>query len=265
MGGPDMPCLMRPWGHLNYRDCGPKDAPVLVFANSLGTDLRMWLEVTDRLPAFRCISYDKRGHGLSAKPEGHWTIGDLADDLAALLDELQIARATVIGCSVGGMIAQSFALRHPGRARGLVLSNTAAQIGTADGWQARIDAVANGGLAAIADAILDRWFAPAFRASAQALPWRSLLCLSDAAGYIGICRVLAATDLRAQVTGLQLPVLMLAGSEDQATPAELVQQTAALIPGAKLVTLQGSGHIPAIDAPAATAHLIEDFAKELAP
>ena len=256
-----MPVLLRPWGHMYFTDQGSGHA--VVYANSLGTDLRMWGGVADALPHLRHIGFDKRGHGLSATPATGWTVQDLADDVAALMDHLGLNRAVIAGCSVGGMVAMAMAIRHPARCAALVLSNTAARIGTDESWQARIDAVEAGGLGGLAPTILDRWFSAAFRQSAEALAWQTMLLRCDPAGYIGTCRALARADLRAGVATLALPVLMLAGSHDQSTPPELVRETAALIPGARVVVMQGSGHIPAIDAPVATARLIGAFLKGL--
>lgn len=259
-----MSVLMRPWGPMFYRDRGPATAPAVIFANSLGTDSRMWDALCDRLPGLRCIQFDKRGHGLSATPVPPWQIEDLAADVLALIDQLGLARATIVGCSVGGMIAQALALAAPDRVAGLVLSNSAAQMGNAETWQARITALQQGGMAAIAEAILQRWFAPDFLASDQVHPWRRMLLAADLGGYIGTCGVLAAADLRATVGAIGCPVLMIAGSADLAAPVALVEGTAALIPGARVVVLPGSGHIPAIDSPAAMADLITDFLAGLA-
>lgn len=253
-----MPVLMRPWGHLHYVDEGPKDAPAILFANSLGTDLRMWGGVTDFLPQ-RCIRFDKRGHGLSATPTQGWTVEDIADDAVALLDHLGIQTATIAGCSVGGMVAQAVGIHHPDRARALILSNTAAKIGTPDSWAARITAIETAGIASMADMILDRWFPAGFRTSPDALPWATMLLRADPVGYVQTCRALSRADLRAGLGSVTLPVLLIAGSEDQSTPPALVRETAALITAAQMTTLQGSGHIPAIDAPTATAAAITAF------
>ncbi|MGB8815278.1 MAG: 3-oxoadipate enol-lactonase [Paracoccaceae bacterium] len=253
-----MQVLMRPWGHMHFVDQGPKDAPTILFANSLGTDLRMWQGVTDLL-THRCIRFDKRGHGLSATPATDWRVEDIADDAAALLDHLNIEKATFAGCSVGGMVAQAFGIHHAPRAHALILSNTAAKIGTPESWQSRISAVESSGIAPIADTILGRWFPKAFLASPDCLPWRTMLLRADPVGYVQTCRALSRADLRSGLAGLTLPALFLAGSEDQSTPPALVTETAALIAGAKLVELAGSGHIPAIDAPDTTARAITDF------
>lgn len=257
-----MSVLMRPWGHLHFRDIGPRDGVPVVFANSLGTDLRMWDAVVAALPQIRAIGFDKRGHGLSSCPDSAWTIEDLAQDALALMDHLGVSKAFVVGCSVGGMIAQATAIAAPERVQGLVLSNTAAKIGTPEAWQARIDAIRAGGIASISDMIISRWFAPNFLARPDHLPWRTMLERTNADGYCGTCSVLSQADLREGLRRLDLPVLFLAGDQDQSTPVALVQETAALIAGSKVAVLGGSGHLPAIDAPAATAKLIENFLKD---
>lgn len=130
---------------------------------SLGTDLRMWDAVVAVLPGWHHIRFAAPGHGLSATPLTDWHVTDLADDAATLLDHVGIDRAVIGGCSMGGMISQAMAIRHPHRVRGLILSNPAAKIGTADAWVARMDAVRQGGLGAISTAVLDRWFPLPFR------------------------------------------------------------------------------------------------------
>lgn len=259
-----MSVLMRDWGHMHYRERGPAGAPVVVFGNSLGTDLRMWEAVVDRLPDLRCIGFDKRGHGLSAVPEQPWTVEDLAADAVALMDHLGVGRAVMAGCSIGGMIALAAGIAAPERFAGLFVSNSAAKVGTAEGWAARVAAVSEQGLRGMAGPILERWFGNAFRASDAVLPWRRMLELGDVAGYLGTCHALAKADLRQGVGGLRMPVQFLAGSEDQSTPVALVQETSAMILGARVTVLDGSGHIPAIDNPDRVARLLADFVGGLA-
>jgi 3-oxoadipate enol-lactonase len=259
-----MSVLIRPWGHMHYRDEGSPNLTPIVFANSLGSDLRMWDGVVEQLTAYRRIRFDKRGHGLSATPTSPWTVEDLADDVVALMDHLGLARAVIAGCSIGGIIGQAMGIHHAGRCNALLLSNTAAKIGTSDSWAARIAAIEAGGMASIADMVLERWFAPSYLASPEALPWRTMFLRNDPAGYIGTCRALSLADLRAGLHTIKVPVLMLAGSTDQSTPPALVRETAAQIPGARVALLEGTGHIPAIEAPEVTTQTIAAFLAELA-
>ena len=148
---------------VHHADSGPAEAPRCVLVNSLGTDLRVWDALLPRLGGrFRCLRYDKRGHGLSDATPGPYAMEELAADLARLLDARGARKAVVCGLSIGGMIAQALAAARPDLVRGLVLMDTAHKIGTAGMWSERIDAIRTGGIASIADAILLRWFSPAF-------------------------------------------------------------------------------------------------------
>jgi 3-oxoadipate enol-lactonase len=258
-----MSVLPLPWGHFHYRQRGNGAGLPVVLLNSLGTDLRMWEAVADRLPDMRLIGMDKRGHGLSATPAGDWTLDDLAADALALMDHLGLARAIVAGCSIGGMIAQRMATLAPSRIAGLFLSNTAMKVGTDESWAARIKGVTEQGLRGLAPQIMERWFAPAFRATDEARAWETMLMRGDDAGYVGTCRVLAAADLRNTSPTIACPVMLVGGSADASTPEDLVRATAAAIPGAKVVILDGAGHIPAIDSPDAIARLLADFHRGL--
>ena len=249
---------------LHVAEAGDPDGPPVVFANSLGTDLRVWEPVLPYLPAgFRYIRYDKRGHGLSDSLPGPWRIEDLADDLAGLLDRLGVRSAAVVGLSVGGLIAQALAARWPDLVRVLVLSGTAPKIGTAEAWADRIAAVESQGIAAIADAILERWFSPRFRAEEPALAlWRNMLTRSPVAGYVATCGAIRDADLTESTRTLRLPVLAMVGSADGSTPPDLVAAMAAMIPGARIEIIPDAGHLPGVERPAAVARLIADFLKE---
>lgn len=255
--------LIRPWGHMHFAVSGPEAAPMILWANALGTDLRLWDAVCALLQGWRHVRFDKRGHGLSATPTGPWEVTDIACDAVALLDHLGVARAVVGGCSVGGMVAQAAAIRHPGRVRALVLSNTAARIGTAEAWEARIAAIRADGLASIVPAVLERWFPSAHRATSAVKPWETMLLRCDPDGYVETCGAIARADFRAGVAGIAVPTLMIAGSEDLATPPDLVAETCALIPNARMITIAGAGHLPAIDAPQTTAAAIAAFLNDL--
>ena len=259
----NMPCLIRPWGHMHYASSGPDTAPAVLWMNSLGLDLRMWDDVIARVPGWRHIRFDKRGHGLSATPADPWDVTDLAGDAVALLDHLHVTRSVIAGCSVGGMVAQALGIAHPARTRAMILSNTGPKIGTVESWNARIAAVQAGGMAAIAGAVMERWFAPVFRASDSAKLWETMLLRCDPDGYAGTCGALANADFRADIGRIAVPALLIAGGQDLATPPVLVAEAAAMMRRATLVTLPASGHIPAIDAPEAAAGAIVAFLEGL--
>lgn len=257
-----MQVLNRPWGAMHYRIDGPGSGPVVIFANSLGTDLRLWDALLPLLPQnLRYLRYDKQGHGLSDLGPARG-IAELAEDAAGLIDATGARSVVFVGLSIGGLIGQALAAARPELVRALVLSNTAARIGTAESWTARVDAVRVGGIEPIGDAVMERWFAPAFRATPALAPWRNMLVRTPPEGYARACEAIAAADLTTTTAALRLPTLVIAGSEDGATPPDLVAATAALLPGAAFHTLDGAGHLPCVERPEAYAALLTPFLKE---
>ncbi len=250
---------------LHYADDGSNEGPVLVFSNSLGTDFRIWDRVVALLPdSLRIIRYDKRGHGLSTCTEAPYSIDDHTRDLASLLDGLGIAKAVIVGLSVGGMIGQALAGARPDLVKGLVLCDTAHKIGPPEIWQTRIDAIREGGIASLAEAILGRWFSEDFRRQRpeELEVWRSMLCRTPAEGYIGTAEAIRDADLTAVAKGLTVPTTCLVGSEDGATPPALVKSTADLI-GADFHEIKGAGHLPCIEAPREMVDAIVGFLKKI--
>lgn len=248
---------------LHVQEAGdPNGAPV-VFANSLGTDLRLWDALIPHLPdGLRLIRFDKRGHGLSTCPVGPYSMDDLATDAEGLIDALDLGPVTFVGLSIGGMIGQNLASRRPDLIRALVLSNTAAKMGDPTSWNTRMAAIRKHGLPSMEDAILDRWFGPRFRATLEAKLWGAMLSRTPQAGYLGCCAAIANADLTATTHALRLPVLAIAGSNDGASPPDLVAATAGLIPGAQFQVIEGAGHLPCIESPAAYAAILNPFLKE---
>lgn len=245
---------------LHYRIDGDPDGPPVVFANSLGTDLRLWDPILPLLPAgLRIIRYDKRGHGLSACPEAPYSMRALVSDAGKLLDHLGVKDCLFVGLSIGGMIAQGLAATRPELVRTMVISNTAAKIGTIEMWQQRMDAVAQGGIAALADPILERWFSKPFRESDEIIAWRNMLIRQPAEGYIGCCAAIAETDLFESTVELRLPTLAIAGSEDGSTPPDLVRETGDMIPGSQFHLIRGAGHLPCVEAPEEYARVLTAF------
>lgn len=250
---------------IHYGDTGERDLPALVFANSLGTDFRIWDAVVDALAGrFRMIRYDKRGHGLSEAVAGPCRMEDHVGDLTGLLDHLGVGRTHVCGLSVGGMIAQGIAAARPAMVRRLVLIGTAAKIGDTESWNQRIAAVEAGGIAALADGVMEKWFTAGFRRPDNPLftGMKAMLTRSPVTGYTATCAALRDADLTASTAALDLPVLALVGAEDGSTPPALVQAMARTISGARFETIPGAGHIPCVEQPEATARLIGDFLSE---
>lgn len=257
-----MPTAFLPDLRLNYRDEGA-GAPV-VFSHALGLDLAMWDAVLPLLPpGLRLIRYDHRGHGGSDVPAAPYSMGALIRDAERLLDHLAVKDCVFVGISMGGLVAQGLAVKRLDQVRGLVLSNTAARIGHESQWQARSAAVAAGGMEAVADAVMERWFPRRFRAEGLAAPWRDRLLACAPEGYRGGCAAIAGTDFYTPTASLTLPALVIAGSEDGSTPADLVRETADLMAGAEFKLLRPSGHLPPVDAPEAFAEALSGFLRRI--
>ena len=245
---------------LHIREDGdPRGRPV-VFANSLGTDLRLWDALLPLLPAgLRLIRWDKRGHGRSDVPEAPYAMGTLVGDAEAVMDALKVRDACFVGLSIGGMIAQGLAVKRPDLVARLVLSNTAAKIGSPQLWDDRIATVRRAGLEPMADGILERWFGRDFRAGPDLAVWRERLIETPVEGYLGCCAAIRGTDFYTPTSGLRLPALAIAGSQDGSTPPDLVRETADLIPGCRFEIIPRAGHLPPIEAPEAFARLLTGF------
>jgi 3-oxoadipate enol-lactonase len=253
---------------IHYLDQGRRDAPPIVFINSLGTDFRIWSEVDEILaPDFRIVTYDKRGHGLSESGPDKNEMADYARDLVALLDIVGVGRATIVGLSIGGLIAQEFYRQRPERVAALVLSDTAAKIGTDEFWDQRIAQVERGGIGSIADSVLARWFSAEFRTrrKAELTGIRAMLTRTPRQGYLAACGALKRADLRPYAGLIEAPTLCLVGDEDGSTPIALVKETAALIKGSRFEIVQGAGHLPNVEKPKIVAELVADHAKRAAP
>lgn len=248
---------------LHWREDGDLDGVPVVFANSLGTDLRLWDDVLDRLPdGFRFIRYDKSGHGLSQLADRPAKIDGHIADIEALIDARARGPVIFVGLSIGGLIGQGLAAKRPDLIRALVLSNSAAQMGTPEMWQNRIAQIEQGGIELLADPILDRWFGAAFRHSTTARLWRAMLTRTPKEGYIAACHALADADVTQSTKTLKLPVLAISGSEDTACLPQKTRQTADMIDGARFEMIDGAGHLPCVEKPAQFAAILGQFLLE---
>ena len=253
-------------GVTHFLDEGPRGAPPIVFINSLGTDFRIWDDLTQPLiKRFRVLRSDKRGHGLSQLRTGSVTMADFATDLSTLLDLLEVTRATIVGLSIGGLIAQELYHLRPDLVRSLVLSDTAHRIGTQDSWNARICAIEKGGIEAIADSVMGLWFSREYhRTSSDTVAGlRAMLTRTPVDGYLVACRAIRDADLTEQARRIAVSTLCVVGDEDGSTPVALVRELSSLIPGAKFKVIAGAGHLPCIERPEALRELIESHVAEV--
>lgn len=254
---------------IHYAVREPKAAPkhTIVLSHALGCDLSMWDALANALAAeHRVIAYDQRGHGRSAAPASPYTMADLADDAERLLAEIDAGPVVWIGLSMGGMVGQELALRHPQRVKALVIANSTgrypAEAKTV--WQQRIDTVRRGGLAAIADMVMGRYFTDAFRAGqpVTVARFRRRLLATDADAYIGCCQAVMEVDTLERLAQLKLPALVIAGELDQGTPVAMSQALAQQL-RAELLVLPGAAHLSSAEQPEEFARAVDGFVARL--
>jgi 3-oxoadipate enol-lactonase len=195
---------------------------------------------------------------------GPYSIADLGSDLLALLDRLGIERVSLCGLSIGGMISMWVASHAPERIERLVLCCTAAQLGPRDSWLERAAAVRADGVEVVADAVLARWFTPTF---ANAHPdvierMRGILTATPREGYASCCEAIADMDLIDDLAAITAPTLVLAGSDDPATPPEHGRRIASLIAGARFDTVSPGAHLATVERPDLTTAMILRFLSE---
>jgi 3-oxoadipate enol-lactonase/4-carboxymuconolactone decarboxylase len=236
----------------SYRLEGPADAPLLVLSNSLGTTVDMWAPQMPALTArFRVLRYEHRGHGGTPAPPGPYRIEDLGGDVIDLLDHLDEWRASILGLSLGGMVALWVAANHPERVDRLALTCTAAHMPPAETWTERAAQVRAHGVLSLYEGTLGRWFVPGFTDEHPEVAdtVRTMLGQAGAEGYAGCCEAVGAMDQRLSLPAVTAPTIVIAGADDPATPPPVALELATGIAGASLLVLAGASHLANIASP----------------
>lgn len=243
-------------------ESGARDAPVLLLGSSLGTTQEMWQPQLALLEQqFRVVRFDHRGHGDSAGPPGPYTIDDLGRDVVALLDDLDVARVSYAGLSLGGMVGMWLAATVPDRIERLALLCTSASLAaSATAWRARAAGVRAGRMAELAGPIVDRWFTPAFAARRPEIVRRFNAMLTGNAtdGYASCCEALAVLDLSAELPRIVAPTLVVVAADDLAMPAEHGQRIVEGIGGARLAVVADAAHLANVEQPDVVGALLLD-------
>jgi 3-oxoadipate enol-lactonase len=235
---------------LHHVESGPPDGPVLVLAGSLGSTLEMWHpQVGPLSERFRLIRVDHRGHGGSPAPQGPYRMADLAGDVIALLDRLELDRVAWCGLSLGGMVGLYLASEHPDRISRLTLCCTSAYFPDKTPWRERIAAVADGGTAPIADSVVARWFTPDWATAHPEVVAQTTAMVADTPdhSYLACCQAIEVWDHRNRLDAITAPTLVVGGVQDPSTPIEPHARTiVAGIPGARLEVLDAA-HLATIE------------------
>jgi 3-oxoadipate enol-lactonase len=241
---------------------GPENAPVLMLSNSLGTNLHMWDDQAKPFTRhFRLVRYDRRGHGQSGVPQGPYSMERLGRDALAILDALAIEQVNWCGLSMGGMEGQWLGANAPERIDKLILSNTCCYYEDKTRWDGRIKAIKEaGGLAGIADIVINGWFTKEFRERApdKIARMRDMLVASPLAGYLACCEGIRAMDHREIIKSIKAPTLLIAGRHDMGTTVEAAEFIRSRIPGAAL-TILDTAHIANVEQPEKYADTVLGF------
>jgi 3-oxoadipate enol-lactonase len=230
------------------------DGPWVVMSHSLACDLSMWDEQAAMLKrSHRVLRFDARGHGNSDAPSGAYTLEMLSDDLLGLLDSLKVERPHFIGLSMGGMIGMTFALRHPGRLRSLVLCDTSSRIPPEAGpvWEGRIKTATEQGMEPLVEPTLKRWFTEPFFAANRPMMDRvgNMIRKTPVPGYVGCCRAIPKINLTDRLGAIKSPVQVVVGEQDVGTPVEMSRAINAAIPGSELVIIPSASHLSNLEQP----------------
>jgi len=249
---------------LFYRMHSQLGKPRLVLVHSLALDAGIWLGVVDDVGEdFEILVYDCRGHGQSESRPGPYTAQLFASDLAAVLDHCGWSSAVIAGCSMGGCVAQAFAAEFADRARGLALIDTTAWYGPTarEDWRKRAAKAAEEGFRAMLPFQFSRWFSDDFRASHADLAdaVAGVFLANNVACYQASCALLGNMDLRGAISSFRLPVSVIVGEQDYATPLAMAQTMQGLIPASTLTVIPGARHLTPVESPKQIAGLLKDL------
>jgi 3-oxoadipate enol-lactonase len=242
---------------IGYRIDGDDDdnssnKPWLVMSHSLACDGSMWDDQIDALASrFRVLRFDTRGHGLSSAPAGAYTLDQLADDVHGLFAALNIQHAHFVGLSMGGMIAQTFALKYPDVFRSMVLADTTSSYAPnmATVWAARIEAARQNGMPSLVEPTLTRWFTEPFRVEHPYTMQRigAVIASTPLAGYAGCSHAISKINVTARLHEIRCPVLVIVGDKDQSTPVAMARAIHDGIAGSQLEIIPAAAHLSNVE------------------
>jgi 3-oxoadipate enol-lactonase len=228
---------------------GRDGGPTLMLSHALGCTMQMWEpQIAPLSKLFRIVRYDRRGHGKSGVPPGPYSMERFGRDVLAILDDLNIAKTHWCGLSMGGMVGQWLGANAPERFERIVLANTGCYYPDPANWHARIKAVRDGGLKAIADTVISGWLTADFREREPqtAAKIRAMLSASPPEGYIACCETLSTLDQRALLPRIKSPTLVIAGRHDKSTPIAGAEYIRSQIPEASM-TILDAAHISNVE------------------
>jgi 3-oxoadipate enol-lactonase len=240
--------------------------PVVMLLHPVGLDLTWWEAQVEALRSeFQVLRIDFRGHGKSAIAPPPYTLADFAADARALLGALHIGPVHVIGLSLGGMVAQVLALEYPGEVRSLVLSNTLCTLPAEarQAMRARGEAAERGGMAAVVQPTIERWFTRGFIDSPLVVRCRRQLLAHDIGAWASTWRAIADLDTLPRLGEIHVPALVTTGDADVSTPVAAARLIAERIPGAVLKVIAGAPHMAPYERPELFNPLVIEFLRSV--
>ena len=249
---------------VNYELSGPEGAPVVVLSHSLGSNFFMWDFQLAALEAqYRVLRYDTRGHGGSQATAGPYSLDVLGDDALALMDNLGFDRVHWVGLSMGGMVGQNIALRHPDRLLSVSLCDTMAQLPVEAQpiWQDRINTARSKGLEALVEPTMERWFTAPYRAQEPAALKliRQYFLSTSIDGYIGCSEAIRQLDYLGQLSAITLPALIIVGEQDSGTPVAASQAMQQRIKDSQLDIIPDAAHLSNVEQTGAFNRILLEF------
>ncbi len=222
---------------LAFYEDGLTDAPAVVLGHSLGSDHRVWDEVTAALSgSWRIIRWEMPGHGESRRLTTKATMSHLVDQVLAGLDQIGVSEFHAGGISLGGMVSLALAQREEKRVLSLAMFDSGPALPPPEPWLERAQQVREQGMASLADATMDRWFTPEFREGPNAgryLRTLEAFLACDPEGYAQCCEIIASTDLRPKLSRVRQPTLLLTGDQDAGMTPGQAEDLAQVLPGAR--------------------------------
>jgi 3-oxoadipate enol-lactonase len=249
---------------LAYAQYGDQSRPAVVLSHALATSMDIWgYQLPLLTNRFRVLLYDLRGHGLSETPNDSCTLPELASDVAALLDQLQIPRAAFVGLSIGGMIGQVFAIQFPNKLSSLVLCSTGCQTDEQMkvALEDRIGKVRAGGLQSQVEPALSRWFTSRFiQEQPVSMAWVSDLILSTSVqGYVSCCRAIQGLNVVDALPAIRAKTLLIPGEQDFGFPERISRTIQQKISGSELILLRNAAHLGNVEQAHAFNEVLIDF------
>jgi 3-oxoadipate enol-lactonase len=235
---------------INYEIEG--EGPWLTMSHSLACNLHMW---DPQMPVltkkFKVLRFDTRGHGQSSAPAGEYTLELLADDLKGLLDAPKIKQTHYAGLSMGGMIAQAFALKYPGVFQSMVLADTTSRRPPNAGqmWGERIQNAQTKGMGALVQGTLERWFTEPYRNSRKDVMEKigNDIRNTPVNGFVGCCHAISKVDYLDRLKEIKVPALIIVGEQDHGTPPEAARVIQQNLPGSELKVIPSAAHISNVE------------------